>query len=307
MTMKPTTRPCGVAVRRALLVSLLATVLVLPGASATAQAPPEVPTAAFGFSSLGALGPQVLEYQASPGQSNIVVIEGDFDVPETTTHTWVARETGTTVDGGERILLKPLHNDPEACTNVDPFTVRCSSDFREGNESVLVHLGDGDDEAHIATACGESPPQEQDRRCRAEVHGGPGNDVIQANDFHLGGNFAHEPQDPRNSAVYGSDGNDRLYAGKMGSYLMGGRGNDQLFGAEADDRLFGESGNDYISARAGNDVAAGGYGRDDVFLGYGNDRAYMRDEWRDYVGGGPGTDRVRTDVYDTRANMEGTF
>lgn len=106
------------------------------------------------------------------------------------------------------------------------------------------------------------------------VLGGSGDDLLVANDsFYV--------------VFEGGAGNDTLKGGARGDYLRGNAGSD---------RLLGGGGSDDLSGQAGNDRFVGGPGRDRCLGGGRNDVFYARDGFRDFVGGGPGTDRARIDV-----------
>lgn len=275
-----------------------------------------------------------ITYKAGPGQRNDVTVTADDDCMGDCPRRWTFREKGTAIDTGAPIELVAVGPD---CVNSDPFTVECIHLLDEYYESLEVHLDDGDDAALLLSACGKDFWVSDQKACQARVHGGAGDDRIDGTSA-----YKHYPAHADRAPVTqvsgesgndtlighfvdGGDGNDTLTGsfdndhldgdggddvviGEGGNdVLVGQGGNDRLTGGDGFDRLLGDGGNDTISAGGGNDVAAGGYGRDQVYLGYGDDRAFMRDGWRDYVGGGPGSDRARTDTYDTRANMEGTF
>jgi Ca2+-binding RTX toxin-like protein len=66
----------------------------------------------------------------------------------------------------------------------------------------------------------------------------------------------NEDQNPPSNVIYGTDGNDTLFAG-LGHY--------ELHGMGGDDDLHGGIGNDTLDGGAGNDVSAGGLG-DDTYI-----------------------------------------
>ncbi|HEX2576591.1 MAG TPA: calcium-binding protein, partial [Aquihabitans sp.] len=78
--------------------------------------------------------------------------------------------------------------------------------------------------------------------------GGPGNDVIRANDV--------------DSVLDGGFGDDQLFGGTGKDLLSGGFGDDQLFGGGGDDVLAGADGADTMVGNAGGDIYQGGAGRD---------------------------------------------
>jgi Ca2+-binding RTX toxin-like protein len=165
-----------------------------------------------------------------------------------------------------------------------------------------MELGDGDDRASLAGACGYAS-MEGDFGCATTIHAGPGRDSVVANDVD-------------GATVFGGDGRDFLFAGEMGSILRGGANSDHLIGAGGIDRLLGEGGTDFLWAGANNDLLRGGYGTDELRAGFGHDRArggpgrdtiYARDRLRDVVMGGTGFDRARVDSRDAVSRVERLF
>lgn len=91
-------------------------------------------------------------------------------------------------------------------------------------------------------------------------------------------------------------GIDLVYGGSADDLLIG---NDHLghglFGGPGADTLKGGARNDFLSGQRGNDRILAGSGRDTSLGGSGNDVFDVRDGFRDFIGGGPGTDRARID------------
>jgi Ca2+-binding RTX toxin-like protein len=104
--------------------------------------------------------------------------------------------------------------------------------------------------------------------------------------------------------VWGGAGNDfilgsgsaNVLRGNAGSdTLLGGGGSDALFGGSGNDRLDGMSSNDYLEGGTGNDTLIGGSGADMLKGQDGNDELRARDDTRDTLDGGSGTDRGQRD------------
>ncbi|MEO9294492.1 MAG: PKD domain-containing protein [Nitrososphaera sp.] len=58
--------------------------------------------------------------------------------------------------------------------------------------------------------------------------------------------------------LFGSDGNDKLYALNGDDYVYGGAGNDTMLGNDGNDKMYGEAGADTINSEYGNDSIDGG-------------------------------------------------
>ncbi|MDQ1924701.1 calcium-binding protein [Massilia pseudoviolaceinigra] len=71
--------------------------------------------------------------------------------------------------------------------------------------------------------------------------------------------------------VYGTSGDDQVFAGVLNDSIYGGAGNDQLWGQLGDDLLSGGDGNDDLNGYSGNDVIDGGAGGDYLNGHDGND------------------------------------
>jgi Tol biopolymer transport system component len=77
--------------------------------------------------------------------------------------------------------------------------------------------------------------------------------------------------------------------------IEGDERNNVLYGTGSDDVLCGHGGNDTIYGGGGNDIIIGGPGRDRLYGGSGKDEFVARDGYRDFLRGGTGLDRARTD------------
>jgi Ca2+-binding RTX toxin-like protein len=96
----------------------------------------------------------------------------------------------------------------------------------------------------------------------------------------------------------GGTGND--YLDVMGpvdnrAFLNGDDGDDQLYGRQFGDTIYGGNGNDIIGAGAGTDSLNGGPGADRIDGGEDNDFIYAKDNARDVVQCGTGTDWAQVD------------
>lgn len=91
----------------------------------------------------------------------------------------------------------------------------------------------------------------------------------------------------------GLDGNDSLKGADGADALCGGTGADTLGGAAGGDTLFGGPGNDVLN---------GGSGKDHFNGGKNSDVIHARDNQRDVIACGPGTDRVFADQVDKVAS-----
>ncbi|SDW62073.1 ExeM/NucH family extracellular endonuclease [Litoreibacter albidus] len=85
----------------------------------------------------------------------------------------------------------------------------------------------------------------------------------------------------RRDFLFGTEGRDKIDAG---------RGNDLIFAGDGDDHIIGGRGNDTILAGHGDDVIDGGSGNDFVFAGHGDDTIIAGDGKRDLYWGGDGAD-----------------
>lgn len=229
--------------------------------------------------------PTTLVYRAAPGEANDVTIttNGAYAFVG-----WLVSDTGAPLTAGAR------------CTALDAHTASCPFTESEINIAVDVDLGDLNDYASVAGACGAEENEEDFPCAGVTVNGGSGLDIVFGSDA-------------APSTLYGGEGDDHLLAGERGAVLDGGPGDDWLIGAAGRDRLLGRAGDDRLDGHAGNDVArggddadrisggwghdiiSGGPGRDDLRGGPRDDTIYARDGYRDDVNGGMGRDQAGID------------
>jgi Ca2+-binding RTX toxin-like protein len=94
----------------------------------------------------------------------------------------------------------------------------------------------------------------------------------------------------------------------LGCTRIGTQGDDVLRGTTGRDVMCGRGGRDWVAGRAGADVLDGGDGADTLVGGNGGDRFFARDERRDRVYGGDGTDSAQIDPgVDVRNSIERLF
>jgi Ca2+-binding RTX toxin-like protein len=93
-------------------------------------------------------------------------------------------------------------------------------------------------------------------------------------------------------------------AAKSADVLDGGPGNDRLYGAEGGDTLRGSGGADTLVGGRGNDRLTGGRGPDRLVGGVGTDTINARDNARDTIVCGPGTDTAIADKKDRLTGCE---
>jgi dipeptidyl aminopeptidase/acylaminoacyl peptidase len=79
---------------------------------------------------------------------------------------------------------------------------------------------------------------------------------------------------------------------------------DVIHGTNRGDVIFAGRGSDHVYGGGGNDVIVGGLGQDRLFGGAGSDVLVTRDHLRDYLFGGPGTDRAYHDRVDVLSSVE---
>jgi Ca2+-binding RTX toxin-like protein len=233
-----------------------------------------------------AVSDQGLIYRAAPGEANdlTIVTDGAIDLTR-----WIVSDHGATVTPGA------------GCAAIDAHTASCPLPSAT-NTHVDVDLGDGNDVATLALACGTAQSR-LDLPCHelpgVNIHGGDGDDVIFGSDA-------------SRSNVFGDGGDDHLFAGEKGSFLFGGDGNDTLTGVNGPDALSGDAGDDRLDGHAGDDGLSGGSGDDDVHGGYGFD-SLDGNEGRDRLVGGFGDDTFAADdgeadqVFGSRGRDVGEF
>ena len=108
------------------------------------------------------------------------------------------------------------------------------------------------------------------------------------------------PTPRRRCVITGTPGADVLRGKNRGDVLYGGAGGDRLYGAGGKDVLIGGDGNDRLYGERGRDVLIGSSGHDWLSGGFGNDLFMTKDGQRDYLFGGPGSDRGSYDLYRDR-------
>ena len=89
--------------------------------------------------------------------------------------------------------------------------------------------------------------------------------------------------------------------------IWGGSGNDRLTGSSGVNYLIGNSGQDTLTGLGGNDTLDGGRQADQLLGLDGNDTFFARDNTRDTVDGGSGSDRANADSNDLRRSIESSF
>jgi Ca2+-binding RTX toxin-like protein len=90
-------------------------------------------------------------------------------------------------------------------------------------------------------------------------------------------------------AIYGRDGNDRLFAKGVTHVLIGGAGDDKLYGDSQADTLLAGDGNDILYGKGGTNTLDGGSG-DDLIYGGTQADTMLGGEGNDTMMGGKGND-----------------
>ena len=88
--------------------------------------------------------------------------------------------------------------------------------------------------------------------------------------------------------------------------FVGTAKNDFIYGTAGANYIDGRGGNDYIRGGGGNDVLVGGSGADALYGDSGDDQFFARDSVKDFLSGGAGYDRRRSDAADVLNSVEGT-
>ena len=96
----------------------------------------------------------------------------------------------------------------------------------------------------------------------------------------------------------GTKGADRLKGNATKNEIRGLRGADYIAGKQRADDLYGNRGQDEVRAGNGRDRVFGGRGRDQLYGGGGNDTMNTRDDYKDNVNCGLGTDTAYVDRRD---------
>jgi hypothetical protein len=227
-----------------------------------------------------------LTYEAGANEANRVAISADIGLFTGDIEGWLVRETGLLSDDPTSTTPPVTLTPGPECSSLDAHTVFCSMPVTEGGVNILVELGDLNDVASIATACGHTDNTDDIFGCNARVNGGDGVDELVASDVGA-------------SVLDGQGRGDVLYAGESGSTLYGRAGPDWLFGAAGGDVLRGGDGPDYIADSSG--------GRDRMWGGNGNDTFRSRDGRRDVLRGGYGRDCAQIDRHDVTRSIERFF
>jgi hypothetical protein len=202
--------------------------VALPGAAAFAlallgslgAAPPA------GAAALNA-GGTTLDYEASPGEANNVVLAYDGK-------TWMFTDT----------VPIQLNDDSGACRQASLTSVSCPTWPADGINGPSITLGDGNDSFRYVGVNPKGYPLEVDLGGGTNTaEGSPGNDTF------FGGTG--------NDTIHGGAGNDELNGNGGSDVLDGGVGNDKLFGSDGhSNTLIGGPGNDEFDAGTGDTILA---------------------------------------------------
>jgi len=194
-----------------------------------------------------------------------------IDISDETTFVSIEDIAGST-HAGDRLIGNGQDN--MMYGKLPSETLSSGGDYFDGRGgSDTIYGGDGDDTIVYDSA---------DRG--ANIHGGRGNDILDASDWQTGmksnmADYYHNDENKIEQVVGsafadsvqgaigaenfdGSGGDDYLDGGAGDDTLMGGNGNDSLFGGDGDDTLSGGSGNNSLSGGAGDDTLLGGAGSD---------------------------------------------
>src|SRR5215213_9610858 len=96
----------------------------------------------------------------------------------------------------------------------------------------------------------------------------------------------------------GTNGPDRLKGTDAKNEISGLRGPDYITGKQSADELHGNRGQDEVRAGNGRDRVFGGRGKDELYGGGSNDTMNARDDYKDNVNCGLGTDTAYVDKRD---------
>lgn len=117
-------------------------------------------------------------------------------------------------------------------------------------------------------------------------HDAEANDLLSSFDFNQ--NVINGADTEAN--LYGTSGNDLIFAGAGDTSVFGNGGNDSIYGGAGNDKLYGGSGNDFLDGRAGDDILYSNGGNNILLGGDGNDIIYG--SGNDYINGGRGNDLI---------------
>jgi hypothetical protein len=142
-------------------------------------------------------GPDVLVFEAAPGENNVPTFtRSGMDL--------IVTDPGATLTAGDGCAVFTVGHGGAAQAPAEPHAVRCSPDTQPLRQLDLA-LGDGDDFVRLGVV---------DDLRNATIDGGAGTDVIDS------GNV--------DSALSGGDGDDTLTSGTLTDHLDGGPGRDTL-------------------------------------------------------------------------------
>jgi Ca2+-binding RTX toxin-like protein len=177
--------------------------------------------------------------------------------------------------------------------SVDTDGVADDGEMGEGDlvrSDIEAIIGGSGDDVLVGTTTVTGFVEERRFRVGTHLGGRGGNDVLR------GGRSGN--------ALFGGQGNDILRGGRGGDLLKGASGNDRLVGGRHRDGLRGGQGNDVLGGGGGQDVMRGDRGHDRLVGGPDHDRLFgasgrdlllAKDQRRDLVHGGIGSDRARVD------------
>lgn len=100
-------------------------------------------------------------------------------------------------------------------------------------------------------------------------------------------------------AIYGTSGNDTMYAPATGTFENEMR----LYGGAGDDKLYGSTGDDLLDGGAGNDQLFGVGGHDSLYGGAGDDKLFGGGDFDSLIGGA-GNDLLKA-AENSYAHLEG--
>lgn len=170
----------------------------------------------------------------------------------------------------------------------------------DGFTGVTIHGGEGNDRLYGSKHADQILGDAGNDRIRGyggndSIFGGDGNDLLVGDkgDDQLDGDTGRDriKGGGDNDLIDGDEGNDRLW---------GGSGNDTLDGDEGNDRIWGNGGDDSLVAGLGSDRLYGNRGDDQLFA----DGAEADDGTTDFLNGGSGNDKAKSDAEDILVGIE---
>ena len=154
-----------------------------------------------------------------------------------------------------------------------------------GNDFISLHSDEGSGSIAAGVAAGDGEDTVLVNFDGA-IWGGIGDDILYLSDSFYGG-------------VHGEDGNDRIYVSgfSLDSEVSGGSGHDYIdaSGNYAGLAINGDGGKDTIYGTDYDDEIRGDSGEDELHGNGGNDTFYTREQERDVIYGGDGTDIAYVD------------